>query len=784
MRGRKFSGTRRAILSRMARLAAFAAAVWTAAAVQAHGRTAAAGRSMQEPDPQGVGFRDTLPVPRNRQTPEVQQAAELLEELLEALCETGREEEAAAVQAYAAQLLREPLNLNRASRAELERLMLLSDYQIGSLLEYRREHGDVLSGAELSLLNGFSAETVRRLRPFIRFGPGGPGAGGEKKRNPFRSVLLFKIRRSLHKDAMFAPITQQELNLRPESRYIGTPYYTQLRYSCSFRERFRAGILLENDIGEPFLGPSRIPLGDFASFHLAAESLPLGRRKKAVLERVVAGDFSARFGQGLTLWNAFSFSLPDDPGGLYKKGSAVAPYTSADENRFLRGIAASFRSGGFSVSVALSRSGRDAAVSGDVYTALVSDGLHNTFGSMARRKTLRETLAGFTAGYRFNRFRAGVSAVVYGYDKRNARAVREYNRHQQYDGYWGNFSADFFGTLGRVHVFGELAADKGGHGAALLGVLFPAGNSGEAGFLVRSYSKAYIAPHAGAHHTGSGCYNQSGVSAAADFRLHRNLRLALDADAVYYPWMRYGTNGPSGALRGTVKITWRNNGTELRLRLREQYAVQYPARPGMNAASGSAPESTPESALEFAPESSSGNPRNGNPQSRAEADRAAVLPESRPEDSAPGKRHNRVSLQGAFRRQAENRFRWGVRVEAAAVSGTGGSRPVSFSGMAAAEAGYETAGRKFRLAVQGAGFCVPGWTGRIYLYENDLPHTFASRLLYGKGCCGYLLVRYGFFRRAAAWLKLDGTACFRSGTDSPARRGTARLSAGIQWSMY
>ena len=48
----------------------------------------------------------------------------------------------------------------------------MTPFMVASLLEYRAEYGAVSSEAELSLVDGFDAEKVRVLRPFVTFLPG------------------------------------------------------------------------------------------------------------------------------------------------------------------------------------------------------------------------------------------------------------------------------------------------------------------------------------------------------------------------------------------------------------------------------------------------------------------------------------------------------------------------------------------------------------------------------------------------------------------------------------
>ena len=57
-----------------------------------------------------------------------------------------------------------PIKVNKPSRRARE---LLSAYQIASLEDYRRNHGDILSCEELALVDGFNREAVVALRPFL-----------------------------------------------------------------------------------------------------------------------------------------------------------------------------------------------------------------------------------------------------------------------------------------------------------------------------------------------------------------------------------------------------------------------------------------------------------------------------------------------------------------------------------------------------------------------------------------------------------------------------------------
>ncbi len=67
-------------------------------------------------------------------------------------------------------LQRNPLNLNSAGKEDLQRLPFLTDFQISSLINYRQEHGNLLSIYELSVVHGYTDEIIRMMLPFVTVG--------------------------------------------------------------------------------------------------------------------------------------------------------------------------------------------------------------------------------------------------------------------------------------------------------------------------------------------------------------------------------------------------------------------------------------------------------------------------------------------------------------------------------------------------------------------------------------------------------------------------------------
>jgi hypothetical protein len=149
------------------------------------------------------------------------------------------------VAAHYGRLLEHPLDINGAVRRELENMYLLSDFQIESILEYRRVSGNILSATELSLLHGFSSSDVKLLEPFIVF-----GNGSAPWKTDGRSGVSELLLKWWWKDT--------------DENYLGPPFYSRIKYKWEMPQKLQAGFMLEKDAGERVTGKRQVPLGDFA----------------------------------------------------------------------------------------------------------------------------------------------------------------------------------------------------------------------------------------------------------------------------------------------------------------------------------------------------------------------------------------------------------------------------------------------------------------------------------------------------------------------------------------
>ena len=200
-------------------------------------------------------------------------------------------------------LLKRPVLLNIASESELYSCGVFTRYQVASLMDYRARSGSCLSFMELAALNGFGEDFVSRIRPFVSL-------------------------ESLHDPSGRA---RHEFTERLSYRYTpGTPRYGYTsRYKFNMGEMMKTSLSCNRSLDAEKVTPDAL----CASFAMRLRKLPLS---------FVAGDFNARFGQGLNLWTGSNFTSFNTPSSFMKRSFGVTPSTSFTGSNVLTGAAAEY----------------------------------------------------------------------------------------------------------------------------------------------------------------------------------------------------------------------------------------------------------------------------------------------------------------------------------------------------------------------------------------------------------------------------------------------------------
>ena len=189
------------------------------------------------------------------------------------------------------------------------------------------------------------------------------------------------------------------------------------RYRYQFRNNLSFGLTAEKDPGEQFFGENQKYGFDFYSAHAYVKDL--GKIKKAVI-----GDYQVQFGQGLTTWSGLAFGKSAIVRNVKKRGVGLKPYTSVDENIFMRGGAATVGLDKFELTGFASYKSIDGNIVTDttenidevVFSSFQRTGYHRTPGEIEDKDVLHELNTGGHLAYKSEKANIGISGLYTAYD--------------------------------------------------------------------------------------------------------------------------------------------------------------------------------------------------------------------------------------------------------------------------------------------------------------------------------------------------------------------------------
>ena len=235
-----------------------------------------------------------------------------------------------------------PLDLNACTRSAMLSSGLFSPFQAASLLDRRMRDGDILSYTELGYTDGFTPELARALSHFVvlrsRNPPGKPSVP-----QLHASLLL----RTSCSGSSSVPAARAALQTAAAHSTSGANSTAFGKNPSAATSSFASG---KND---PFSGSAAFGIktaisleGRLDAFWSARKSysdrtfgpgtISLAIYGKSIPGRILLGDYSARFGQGLLLWSGFSIAGFSSVQSFRRNASGLS--ASSSFTRTLHGI--------------------------------------------------------------------------------------------------------------------------------------------------------------------------------------------------------------------------------------------------------------------------------------------------------------------------------------------------------------------------------------------------------------------------------------------------------------
>lgn len=425
-----------------------------------------------------------------------------------------------------------PLNLNTATAGELQAFRFLTDLQINNLIRYRNLFGKLINIHELQSVPTWDLFTIRRALPFIRIGDAVTVKENFLSRFRGDQSLLFRIARILEKPKGYGASFN--------SHYLGDRNHLMFRYRYQYKDLLYFGLIADKDPGEQFFkGKSR---GfDFYSLHFFA-------RRLGIIKSLAIGDYTVNLGQGLIQWQSLAFGKSSEVMFIKRQSPVLAPYRSAGEFYFNRGLGITLQKQNIEATVFASYKKISGNIINDTaserFSSLLTSGYYRTPSEIADRNQIALTSLGGNISYNTSFFKIGINAVLNQFDIPFQKRDEPYNLYAVSGKRVFNSSIDYSYTYRNLHLFGEAAVDKNFAKAFAGGALISVDPKVDLSLFYRNIQKEYQSLFGNAFTENSTPVNERGMYAGIAIRPVQGWQFNAYADVFGFPWLKYRVNAP------------------------------------------------------------------------------------------------------------------------------------------------------------------------------------------------------------------------------------------------
>lgn len=430
-----------------------------------------------------------------------------------------------------------PIDLNHTNENELKSLAFLNPLQISALFTHIQTHGKLIDMLELQQVEGFNHSTIRMLLPFVTV----------RILNVNEEINFHNLRHLGKHEVLLRAGTLLEtpkgFDDLPGSRYLGSKEKILLKYRYTLANRVSIGFTLEKDAGEYPLWRNAT-FADFNSGHLAVSKL-------GKIEKLVLGDYSLQFGQGLNLWSGLAYGKSPDVASIATKDIGLKPYTSANEYAFFRGVAAKIKlTDKITSTVFASHRKLDANIDTDTMfnrtlSSINQTGLHRTPNEIENRHSLRQQLAGSVIEYQTDFFTIGAVCYHQKFNHSFVPGKEAYTAYRFSGNKLTNIGFNYHFNYKNTYFFGEFGKSSSGGVANLHGLLTSISNQLSAAFVYRRYARNYHNFYHQAMAEGGDATNESGFYAGLNFSPTKSVSFSFYVDRFQFPWLKFRIDAPS-----------------------------------------------------------------------------------------------------------------------------------------------------------------------------------------------------------------------------------------------
>lgn len=453
--------------------------------------------------------------------------------------------------------LQEPVNLNSATREQLEQFPFLSDIQIEHLLAYIYIHGQMETIYELQLVEELDRQTIQYLLPFVCI-------KAINNEPAFRWKTMLKDAGRYGKNEVLTRLDIPFYKRKGyEHTYLGPSVYNSVKYTFRYRDQLYAGGVAEKDAGEPFAALHNRYGYDYYSFYLLLQNC--GR-----LKLLAVGNYRLSFGQGLVMSTDYLMGKTIYASSFNNRSTGIKKHSSTDEYNYFRGVATTVAlTKRLSVFAFYSHRNMDGVVTDGEITSVYKTGLHRSRKEADKKNLLTSQLTGGNVSYQQNHIRLGITGVYYVFNRPYEPELTGYSKYNIHGNHFYNLGIDYAYRWRRFSFQGETAIGKQGW-ASLNRLQYSPVQDIQFMLIHRFYSYDYWAMYAHSFGEGSTVQNEQGYYVGLETTPFSHWRFFVSFDLFSFPWKKYRINKPSRGTDGLIQATFTPR-TNLSMYLKYRY---------------------------------------------------------------------------------------------------------------------------------------------------------------------------------------------------------------------
>lgn len=452
-----------------------------------------------------------------------------------------------------------PLQINLLQRKDLLQFPFIDEAQADSILSYREQKRGFVSLGELQLIKGIDYYARAYLSLFLRCDS--LYSANNSKYQYHNIKIKNKLYEGKHELESRLDIPfYQRAGYAPKDApsntnwYAGNSLHHVVRYRYHYGREVFYGLTFEKDAGEPVCKQGFYPY-DYLSGYLLL-------RSKDKPWSFVLGDFNLYETRGLLLGKRQFGGKAEQLKTLQRPVTSFTAHTSADESRYFRGLAASYKLASFIVTAYASYRKLDGRLNqnGDTVQTLLTTGLHRTLSEINSRRTLGSLTAGMNVAYNANAWGVSLGSVYTHFNRTISPPQRAYNQYYFRGTSAVGSAATYYVKFGKMVGVGEWAIDKKGHMAVENALSYNFSSQLKVSIQQRHFSPRFVSLNGRALQQGSRVANEQGLVFSVHYVPKQQFDLLGYVDCFRFPKSTYnayfdGTHGVEAMLQSTYSPT-------------------------------------------------------------------------------------------------------------------------------------------------------------------------------------------------------------------------------------